>query len=66
MYFKSNFSSVLVTKYLNVTPPMYVPKNNAVRRTLAAGSVAKDGKSCIYVAIHVSMAAIPTKLNKCH
>ena len=42
---------------------MYVPRNNAVFKTLAAGSVANVGKSCIYVATHVKTAAKPTKLN---
>lgn len=48
--------------YLKVTPPINVPRNKAVLTTFAAGSVAKFGKSWMYVARHVNTAARPTKL----
>lgn len=47
---------------LKVTPPMYVPSKSDVRNTFAAGSVANEGNSCMYVATHVRTAAKPTKL----
>lgn len=50
--------------HLKVTPPMYVPSKSDVRRTFAAGSVANDGNSCMYVATHVKTAAKPTKLQE--
>lgn len=62
---KLDFSSK--GKYLNVTPPMNVPRMVAVSRTFAAGLVANVGNSCIYVATHVKTAAKPTKLqNEIH
>lgn len=47
---------------VNVTPPMYVPRNRAVLTTLAAGSVAKCGCSAMKLARHVKTAAAPTRL----
>lgn len=43
---------------------MYVPSMSAVRKTFAAGSVANEGNSCMYVATQVKTAAKPTKLYK--
>lgn len=54
-----------IVKHLNVTPPIYVPSKSDVRKTFAAGSVASDGNSCMYVATHVKTAAAPTKLLIC-
>jgi len=47
---------------VNVTPPMYVPRNRAVLTTFAAGSVAKCGCSNMKLATQVMTAAAPTRL----
>lgn len=51
-----------LSTYVNVIPPMYVPRKSDVFKVAAVGSIAIAGKSCMYVARHVRTAAIPTKL----
>lgn len=62
---KCFFVNKNIVTHLNVTPPIYVPSKSDVRKTFAAGSVASDGNSCMYVATHVKTAAAPTKLLIC-
>lgn len=41
---------------------MYVPRKSEVLSVAAVGSSAMAGKSCMYVAMHVRTAAMPTRL----